>query len=185
MKKKPLVLLFSFLSCLALAFGLSACGESGSGNQTQTDGSQSGSVTQPPSGDNAGDDNPDPAQPPMHTHSPTLVAEKSATCTIAGNTAYYTCICGKWFEDADAIVEITDQTSVVVAATGIHTPDARMACTGCGITISASAGLQYTLNSDNVSYAVTGLGSATDTQIYIASEYNGKSVTSIGNSAFA
>ena len=51
-----------------------------------------------------------------HTHNLTLVAAKAATCTTAGNSAYYTCDgCDKWFEDATGSVEITDKTSVEIA----------------------------------------------------------------------
>ena len=56
-----------------------------------------------------------------HTHNLTLVAAKAATCTIAGNSAYYTCDgCDKWFADATGSVEITDKTSVKIPAPG-HT----------------------------------------------------------------
>lgn len=47
-----------------------------------------------------------------------------------------------------------------------------------------SEGLEYALNKDGESYSVTGLGTCTDTDIVIASEYNGKPVTSIGDNAF-
>lgn len=47
-----------------------------------------------------------------------------------------------------------------------------------------SQGLEYTLNADGHSYAVTGIGSCTDTELVIPAEYNGKPVTSIGNAAF-
>ena len=51
-----------------------------------------------------------------HTHNLTLVAAKAATCTTAGNCAYYTCDgCDKWFADATGSVEITDKTSVEIA----------------------------------------------------------------------
>ncbi len=51
-----------------------------------------------------------------HTHNLTLVAAKAATCTTAGNFAYYTCDgCDKWFADATGSVEITDKTSVEIA----------------------------------------------------------------------
>ena len=51
-----------------------------------------------------------------HTHNLTLVAAKAATCTTAGNSAYYTCDgCDKWFADATGSVEITDKTSVEIA----------------------------------------------------------------------
>ena len=56
-----------------------------------------------------------------HTHNLTLVAAKAATCTTAGNSAYYTCDgCDKWFADAIGSVEITDKTSVKIPAPG-HT----------------------------------------------------------------
>ena len=56
-----------------------------------------------------------------HTHNLTLVAAKAATCTTAGNSAYYTCDgCDKWFADATGSVEITDKTSVKIPAHG-HT----------------------------------------------------------------
>lgn len=56
-----------------------------------------------------------------HTHNLTLVSAKAATCTTAGNSAYYTCDgCDKWFADATGSVEITDKTSVKIPAPG-HT----------------------------------------------------------------
>lgn len=57
-----------------------------------------------------------------HTHDLTLTPTKSATCTEAGNTAYYVCGgnggCGKWFSDAAGTKEITDKDSVVIPKTG-------------------------------------------------------------------
>lgn len=53
-----------------------------------------------------------------HTHTLTPVAEKKATCTEAGNIAYWFCDdCDKYFSDAEAKNEIT-QSQTVVAATG-------------------------------------------------------------------
>ena len=52
-----------------------------------------------------------------HTHSLTLVPEKPATGTASGYIAYYTCDgCDKWFSDAAGTTEITDHSSVVIAA---------------------------------------------------------------------
>ena len=47
-----------------------------------------------------------------HTHNLTLVAAKAATCTTAGNSAYYKCEgCGKFYEDVLGTKEITDLAS--------------------------------------------------------------------------
>ena len=40
------------------------------------------------------------------------------TCTTEGQTTYYTCACGKWFEDAGATTEITDHNSVIINRLG-------------------------------------------------------------------
>ncbi len=59
-----------------------------------------------------------------HTHNLTLVPAKAPACTEKGNTAYYTCDgCDKWFEDATGASEITDKTSVILAATGHSASD--------------------------------------------------------------
>lgn len=47
-----------------------------------------------------------------------------------------------------------------------------------------SEGLAYSLNSDNASYTVTGIGTCTDTDLIIPSTYNGLPVTAIGRNAF-
>ena len=83
-----------------------------------------------------------------HTHNLTLVPAKAATCTEKGNTAYYTCDgCDKWFEDATGASEITDKTSVILAATGHSASDWKSdntdhwkECTvvGCGVIIEGS-----------------------------------------------
>lgn len=53
-----------------------------------------------------------------HVHSLTLVPATPATCTAAGNKAYYTCAgCGRLFEDAAGTVETTAD-KVVEKATG-------------------------------------------------------------------
>ena len=84
-----------------------------------------------------------------HTHNLTLVPAKAATCTAAGNSAYYTCDgCDKWFADATGSVEITDKTSVKIPAPG-HTAGTEWKsddtnhwheCTvaGCGVIIEST-----------------------------------------------
>ena len=83
-----------------------------------------------------------------HTHNLTLVPAKAPACTEKGNTAYYTCNgCDKWFEDATGASEITDKTSVILAATGHSASDWKSdntdhwkECTvvGCGVIIEGS-----------------------------------------------
>ena len=83
-----------------------------------------------------------------HTHNLTLVPAKAPTCTEKGNTAYYICDgCDKWFEDATGASEITDKTSVILAATGHSASDWKSdntdhwkECTvvGCGVIIEGS-----------------------------------------------
>lgn len=56
-----------------------------------------------------------------HTHTLELVTATEATCTTTGNIEYYVCSgCNKYFEDSEGTVEITDKSSVVIAATGTH-----------------------------------------------------------------
>ncbi len=50
--------------------------------------------------------------------------------------------------------------------------------------ILPTEGLAYTLSTDGTYYSCSGLGTATDTDIVIASEYNGKPVAKIANNAF-
>ena len=56
-------------------------------------------------------------------------------------------------------------------------------CTVCGAE-RANEELKYSLNSDGTAYTVTGIGTCTDTEIIIPSEYNAKPVTRIGSDAF-
>ncbi len=60
-----------------------------------------------------------PVPPEPHVHELTLVEAEEATCTEDGNSAYYVCDgCGKWFEDATGLVEITDKSAVIIKALG-------------------------------------------------------------------
>lgn len=57
-------------------------------------------------------------------------------------------------------------------------------CDTCGTALTASEGLEFTLNEDGKSYSVTGIGTCTDTDVVIPGTYNGLPVTAIGNEAF-
>lgn len=113
-------------------------------------------------------------------HDMRAVAEKAATCYEDGNIAYYECNnCRNFFKDAEGKNEILNKNSV-------RTPKSHdfvdKICTKCG-THEPTAGLKYTEYAD--SCTVSGIGEATDSEIYIAEFYNGKPVTSIGERAFA
>lgn len=83
-----------------------------------------------------------------HEHKLTKVAAVDASCTTAGKKQYYVCDgCGKLFSDAKGTMEITDQDSLIVPASGhkeskwksdadIHWKE----CTvkGCGIVIEGT-----------------------------------------------
>lgn len=59
-----------------------------------------------------------------------------------------------------------------------------MCCTLVGCNSQPTEGLQYTLNDDGESYALSGIGTATDTSIVIASSYQSLPVISIEASSF-
>ncbi|MBO5714337.1 MAG: hypothetical protein J6R83_02815 [Clostridia bacterium] len=55
-----------------------------------------------------------------HQHTLTKTSAVDATCTTAGNSAYYACDCGKFFSDEKGATEI-QENSWVIEATG-HNP---------------------------------------------------------------
>ena len=120
---------------------------------------------------------------PIGEHDMTHVAAVGATCIDEGNVEYWHCdICGKNFADQNAEELLED----VALPLGVHNiVDGK--CTVCGldeIFIKGTPGLQYTLNEEGTAYTASGMGTATETDIVIASEYNGLPVTSIGDNAF-
>ena len=62
----------------------------------------------------------DPATGHLCVNHLTKVDEKPADCDEDGNTEYYECSCGKYFEDETATVEITDKESVIIPSGHSH-----------------------------------------------------------------
>ena len=120
---------------------------------------------------------------PLGAHTLEYIEQVSSTCVEAGVMAHWHCkVCDKNYADQSA-EELLEE---VVLPLGTHNfVDGK--CTVCGmdeIFIKGTPGLQYTLNEEGTAYTASGMGTATDTDIVIASEYNGLSVTSIGDNAF-
>ena len=108
-------------------------------------------------------------QMPATGHTEVIYPAKAPTCTDAGLTEGKQCsACGT------VIVK-----QEVIPANGHNFVDGICICGK-----KYSQGLRYTLNSDKRSYSVSGIGSCTDTDIFIPSTYNGKPVTGIGEEAF-
>lgn len=72
----------------------------------------------------------------------------------------------------------TDDTTVSVKDTNLQNNSTEKVTT-------ISEGLEFELSEDNSSYVVIGIGTCTDKDLNIPSEYNGKPVTAIGESAFS
>ena len=107
-----------------------------------------------------------------------------STCVEAGSMAHWHCErCGKNYADQNA-EELIENVSLPFGAHNIVNGK----CTVCGLDktfIEGTPGLQYTLNEEGTAYIASGIGTATETDIVIASEYNGLPVTSIADKAFA
>ena len=125
-----------------------------------------------------------------HTHSMTAHSSKEATCTTAGNMAYWECTdCGKYFSDEAGAQEIA-KDSWIIAAKG-HTLKAYEAagetctaagntayweCTACGKYFSDEAGMQE-IAKDSWIIAAKG-------HTLKAYEAAGETCTAAGNTAY-
>ena len=103
-----------------------------------------------------------------HIHSYTEEIIKEPTCLEKGAKTF-SCVCG-------------DNYTEEISALG-HDYE-NYICIRCGVEILPSEGLEYELNSDNVSYAVVAIGNCKDTDVAIPSVYNDLPVTRVGNTAF-
>ena len=111
-------------------------------------------------------------------HGMTIIKAKDATCTEAGNNAYYHCTrCNKYFKDIEGEEETTVEAETISARHKIV--DGK--CTICGKLYTV--GLKYSLSGDGAYYIVTGIGTASG-DIIIPDTHEGLPVTYIGSSAF-
>lgn len=113
------------------------------------------------------------------------VPEKSSTCTENGNIGYYECsVCKKWFTDDSGRTEIEDKNLVITDLLPHEYVDG--ICRMCN-TLYSTDGLQYSEVYENnklIGYELSGIGTATDTDIIVAKEYDGLPVIGVGISAF-
>ena len=122
-----------------------------------------------------------------------------ATCTEAGEKTYTCTVCSATKTEVIAATGhsyakdwSSDNTHHWHAATCGHDVKEDYAehvfekgvCTTCGCTQSVTEGLAYTLINNDTEYEVSGIGTATDIEVFIPSAHNGLPVTSIGEDAF-
>ncbi len=103
-----------------------------------------------------------------HTHTPVKVDAVSAGCETDGNKLYYTCDCGKWFEDVECTKEITEHVSVEIKAPGhdwdggVISEDGTLktiSCRNCDetktetVTVTTTYTITYNLNYDGAPVA--------------------------------
>ena len=117
-----------------------------------------------------------------HTHTLTEVAAKAPTLTVAGNIAYYTCECGKYFSDAEGQNEIAEGSWILAALaagtdavlaikpTSTNTPATLML--GAELKMSFNVDAKKTSAYDRVFLQITKRGVTTDVEIYSSTASN-------------
>ncbi len=197
---------FVLVLCLvsATAFGLAACSDS-DGPEAATTSPETVTVTEPET-EPATETEPEtvPETEPPHVHVEEADAAVAPTCTETGLAEGKHCSdCGEvlvaqeevpatghayaeeWTTDAfshkhAATCEHTDLFDGEVA----HTFDENYCCTVCAYQATPTEGLAFTQSSDKKSYLVSGMGTATATDIVIPATYNDLPVTGIATWAF-
>ena len=171
--------LFAVLSMACLIAVFSACGGAGTSGSSDTsdsidtsDSSDTSSSSDTSGSSDTSDSSSGTSSETAHTHSYEAVVTEP-TCAEGGYTTYTCSGCGDSYVD-----DYTD-------ATGRHSYGDDNVCTVCGfVYVEGSEGLAYTLNSGGDSYSVSGIGTATDTEIVVASDYEGLPVTAVASNAF-
>ena len=128
---------------------------------------------------------------PVLGHTEAIDEKVAPTCTETGLTEGKHCsVCGEVLI-AQVVIEATGHSfsKWITTKEPTETDEGLKERTcACGEKetqiIKLAVGLEYTLNDDGVSYSVTGIGTCTDTDIVIPTEYKGLPVTTIGEYAF-
>ena len=117
-----------------------------------------------------------------HTHTLTEVAAKAPTYTVAGNIAYYTCECGKYFSDAEGQNEIAEGSWILAALaagtdavlaikpTSTNTPATLML--GAELKMSFNVDAKKTSAYDRIFLQITKRGVTTYVEIYSSTANN-------------
>ena len=116
-------------------------------------------------------------------HKLTAVAATVPTYSTAGNTAYYKCVCGKYFLDAEGKTEIAkdswviaalaagkDTTALVIKPTSSNTPATLML--GADLKLSFNVAVKTTTAYDSIFLEITKLGVTTEVELYSKSSTN-------------
>ena len=114
-----------------------------------------------------------------HTHSLTFHEEREAACTEDGNTAYWSCDCGKYFSDEAGSTEIAEG-SWILSAVGHDFADG--VCQNCGAL--QTEGVKYELDAYGTGYTAVGVNGLRVTEVVIPSVYRGLPVTATEMYAF-
>ncbi len=196
MKKKLVALILSAVACCALAFV--ACGKdkdkeaspdssvTESVEITESDNMEESSIasveTPSQSEESSSESSSSEDSAEVHTH--TYEWKKS------GDNHWKECACGDKTEEEQHVYKwkIEGDKHWKKCACGKKIEEGKHTYTNgqcvCGLKLSTE-GLEYTLSYDGTYYSVTGIGTATDTDIVIPSTYNNLPVTEIGYEAFS
>ena len=162
----------------------------GDGNNSGNDDSNNDNNNNNGGGDNNGGDGGNGTETHTHTYGEWETV-KAPTCKEAGERSR-SCECGdKQTEALEVVAHVESEWIVDKEATATEKGTRRKECTLCGeklaeeeMPATGSVGLAYEKNSDANTYTITGIGTCTETEIYIPEYINGGKVTAIDDEAF-
>ncbi len=182
----------ALLACLALlacALMFTACG---SGDEPQTsNGATDGNTTEDSTMDGTTDGATDGATEPeteAHVHSfSEWITVKESTTTEKGLTQRYCLECNYTeSKSLDLHVHSFGEWTVIKEANSSGRGEQERVCV-CGEKDSGTSSLHlaYIVNDDGITCTIIGMGTCTDTELYIGDSIDGYKVTAIGANAFA